>query len=223
MPSFIDLTGREFDRLTVISQAPNRANGRVMWNCKCICGSMVTVTSKSLTRHAGRSCGCLQKQITRARLLKHGVTSNNAFPTTYAIWVNMRQRCTNPRTPGWKNYGGRGITICDRWQDFSNFLADMGERPGKLSIERIDNSAGYSPDNCEWADRKTQARNTRLTPIITVCGRRLPVITACEEFGVKLHTVETRKRTSGISYTEAFLAVLDRKLHPKSPIPASRA
>lgn len=110
----------------------------------------------------------------------------------YGVWSAMKSRCENPRNPAYANYGGRGITVCERWKLFSAFLADMGEAPRGLSLDRIDNSLGYSPENCRWASRAEQARNHRGNRILTLGGESLPMIVWAERYGVRLCTVHAR-------------------------------
>ncbi|WP_327421881.1 hypothetical protein OG763_15195 [Streptomyces sp. NBC_01230] len=101
------------------------------------------------------SCGCLRREVTTQRSTTHGYS----YSSEYRTWGDMVARCTNPNHKRWADYGGRGITVCDRWKNFANFLADMGERPVGRELDRIDNNRGYEPDNCRWTDRSTQQKN----------------------------------------------------------------
>ena len=118
---------------------------------------------QSLLSGNTRSCKCLLKEKVKERVTTHGFSST----PTYHVWEHMIQRCTNPKDKRFKAYGGRGITVCKRWHTFINFLEDMGEKPEHLSIERVNNNKGYSPDNCKWATRKEQNSNTRRNRLIT--------------------------------------------------------
>jgi hypothetical protein len=219
MSGFIDLTGRIFGRLTVLSCAKRGGKAPLRWNCLCSCGAETLAQGGALKNGHTRSCGCLSSETAVKTHTTHGAAPSGARTKTYKVWTGMKYRCDNPNEPAWKDYGGRGIAVCERWYDFANFLADMGEKPEGWSIERTDNDGGYSPGNCVWADQRTQVRNRRNTLYITVRGERMPMIAACEQYGIKPHTVLVRRRRAGLSTTEAFFDVLDRKLHPNIPKP----
>ncbi len=119
----------------------------------------------------------------------------------YQTWMGIKGRCTNPNYRQWNDYGGRGITICERWKDFAAFAADMGERPRGHSIDRIDNDKGYSPDNCRWATRQEQQRNRRLAVFVIVEGVQYRAIELAEIAGVKTDTIIERAKR-GLSYAD---------------------
>lgn len=151
----IDRVGQRFNRLVVIEEHSERKNGQIQWICQCDCGNKVAVPNGRLQSNTTQSCGCLQRQRGLENITKHGLHGTRE----YAIWKGMRSRCNNPNRAKYKNYGARGIKVCSRWDDFASFYADMGPCPTGCSIERLDNSKGYSPDNCVWATRYVQARN----------------------------------------------------------------
>jgi hypothetical protein len=161
----IDLTGKCFGHWTVLALHPQRyvaPDGRTVfaqWLCRCACGTERVVLGGSLRRGASKSCGGSGCGVHWG--LKHGHCRNGHSTRIYEIWAAMMQRCYNPNHPVYSHYGGRGITVCERWHSFVNFLIDMGEPPPDRSIDRINNDGDYEPNNCRWATRSEQRRNQR--------------------------------------------------------------
>lgn len=154
--------GDRFGRLTVIAPAAPK-HGHRAFTTRCECGKEHVVAGSDLARGAVRSCGCLNQEMRIARNTTHGHAARGRRHVLYQVWCALVRRCTDPKSADWPDYGGRGITVCDRWRtDFAAFLADMGERPSpKHSIDRIKNDRGYEPGNCRWATGSEQALNRR--------------------------------------------------------------
>ena len=166
MSAPIDLTGRVFGNLTVLGLADKRRGQDRCWRCACSCGNMVVVVRSELKTGDTKSCGCLRKETAHLqgkKNTKHGCAREGLEPSEYRSWVEMRRRCTNRNSIGYRYYGGRGIAVCERWSSFENFLADMGKKPTpRHSIDRYPNNDGnYEPGNCRWATAKQQASNRR--------------------------------------------------------------
>ena len=169
MPELIDLTGMRFGRLTVISHAGKASYGENRWHCKCDCGTETIVFGNLLRNGSSKSCGCLARELSSSRNRTHGMTNTRLFD----IWHGMKARCCRPTAPNYSLYGGRGISVCEEWKNdftvFYEWAMSHGYADG-LTLDRIDNDGNYSPDNCRWADGKTQANNKSTNRLITANG-----------------------------------------------------
>jgi hypothetical protein len=161
----IDLTGQRFGRLVTICATSERAvGGSILWRCRCDCGTNVNASCANLRRGAVASCGCLQRDWTKSGKanFKHGYAHSGAESSEFNIWCTMKARCFNPNSEKFPDYGGRGITVCERWlNSFENFLADMGPRPEGKTLDREQVNGNYEPGNCRWATPKEQRANQR--------------------------------------------------------------
>jgi hypothetical protein len=189
-----DLTGQTFNRLTAIRHAGSDDAGRAKWECSCECGNVVVVKSAYLKRSDVKSCGCMGiEQRRKAAQTQCHALSRRSQPRARKSWGNMIARCTNPDNVGWKQYGGRGITVCERWlNSFASFFGDMGEPPAGHTIDRIDSNGPYSKENCRWATQKDQANNRTNNRLVTANGKTLTVSQWADLTGLSWHTIHAR-------------------------------
>lgn len=200
---FIDIHGLRFGRLTVGD--PVRGGREVKWRCRCDCGQEALVAGHLLRSGDTSSCGCVRRAVTAEqgkKNLKHGHSLGRRSPE-YRSWTAMWDRCSNPAGGNWPGYGGRGITVTDRWKDFEVFLADMGARPAGTTLDRRDNSKGYEPDNCRWATADEQNGNRRTSLILEHGGRRQSLSAWAREVGLHKATISMRLR-AGWSVEDAL-------------------
>jgi hypothetical protein len=181
----------------VVKKAPAWAK----WFVLCDCGAEKIVHSGHLFSGQSKSCGCLRDELSSKKHRKHGAWKN----LEYRTWQGMKSRCRDTGNKDYPNYGGVGITVCNKWiNSFENFIADMGPRPpGKHSIERINNSAGYSPENCRWATRKEQAENRKSNQYVVLEGKTLTVAEAARCLGLHRSTIRDRALAKGETRQEA--------------------
>jgi len=179
-----DKTGKRFGRLLVLGVA-GKIGKNTKWHCICDCGNRSTPYGGALNAGESRSCGCLQKE----SIKKHGLSGT----PIYRIWYGMLHRCNRKSDPNYKYYGGRGITVCDKWsKSVEDFYSDMGEPPKGMSIDRKDNNGNYAPENCRWATPIQQARNTRKTLNIKFRGKTQCLTAWANEIGMSRQTLSIR-------------------------------
>lgn len=169
-PKRLNILGQRYGRLVAIERVGSR-NGASVFLCLCDCGNKKEILLKSIRSGATRSCGCYMSEVHKAQNITHGERVNGIRSTEYSIWSTMLCRCRNKKDRAFVYYGGRGISVCQRWESFENFLSDMGRRPSpKHSIERNNNNGNYEPGNCRWATRIDQNNNTSRNRILSING-----------------------------------------------------
>lgn len=181
MGKYIDIVGQKFGKLTAIKYVGKDKWSAALWKCVCECGEKTTARGTSLRTGRTKSCGCLHQP--------HGLR----YHPLYGVWLNMVQRCTNKDHTDYVDYGGRGITVCDRWMVLENFIADMGSSFKKgLTLDRIDNDKGYWPDNCRWATMKEQSNNHRNNKYIEWNGKQYTIAELADKLGMNYSTIKNR-------------------------------
>lgn len=193
--------GNVYGRLTVISEGSRSKHGSINWNCICECGNTVSVRGDMLRNGNTKSCKCLNNEIAANKLTTHGMSRTS----TYRSFYNMLHRCYRESHKNYDSYGGRGITVCDRWvNSFENFLEDMGEKPNGMTLDRIDNDKSYSPDNCRWANSKDQSRNTSRNVNLSLNGKTQCRVDWEIDLGISSNTIKSRIERLGWSVTKAL-------------------
>ncbi len=186
-----DLTCQRFGRITALYRLHNYHKKGTYWLCVCDCGNLKEVSYSCLAYGHSKSCGCYNSEVARIRMIKHGKKNTRL----YHIWKLIKQRCNNKNNPAYKNYGGRGIAVCDEWRNDFQAFYDWSMANGyddNLTIDRIDNNKGYSPDNCRWATVKQQAQNRRTTKKYTINNETHCLKDWCELLGLNYRTVHKR-------------------------------
>lgn len=202
MPKLVDLTGKIVGNLKVVKRHPeNGASGKPIWVCDCRCGKTgVLVLSVNLQSGKSQSCGCGKAEANIARST-HGMSQSPEYRT----WIEIRKRCYNEKHEHYARYGGRGITVCDEWQEFENFFHDMGRRPSPAhTIDRIKNELGYSKENCRWATRVEQANNRSSNRFYEHGGQSKTLAEWSRELGLNPNTVWRRIHRQGWTIDEAL-------------------
>ncbi len=209
---FIDLTGAVFNRVTVLQRAENSKQNRAQWRCRCECGTLTIVTSHDLKSGDTKSCGCLHRETKAA--LKHGYSKTHI----YHRWTEIRQRCLNPNSASFRHYGRRGITVAAQWDDFLQFLQDIGEPPSpRHTIDRINNDGNYEPGNVRWATPSEQNSNTRQNHIITFQGRTQTMEMWAKEIGIHQSTLSARLNKLRWSVKKALSQPVNSKSYLCAP------
>lgn len=196
-----DYRGIRFNRLVgvkMIAIDASKENNH-LWLFDCDCGAQKEARIKNVRSGKTTSCGCAFKEMMGSRNQKHGLSKCKSYRT----WKDMRARCRNPNDTDFGLYGGRGISICERWDNFSLFYADMGERPDGMTLDRIDVDGDYSPENCRWANAETQANNKRSNLKIEFGGETLTLQQWANKTGIKRETIAARLK-SGWSVSDAL-------------------
>ncbi len=188
-------------RWTVLRQSDRKNNHGVRrwYLCKCSCGSLKEVDAYTLRKGISKSCGCLRVEVTAQTHTKHGMTNSREF----CVWSRMLQRCRDCKDRMFHRYGGRGIRVCKRWEEFTNFYADLGPIPEGATLDRIDNDGNYTPGNCRWVTWKANCRNRWNTIYVRYKGFRRPLVEWCDILGLDYKKTHRRLR-DGWSERRAF-------------------
>ena len=204
--------GKRFGLLTVVRQVerPDLKSKHIMWECLCDCGNITDVASTDLKRSVkNKSCGCYKNKLSSQRWFKHGDSGSKL----HNIWKGFRKRCNSPNSPGYKNYGARGISVhkdWDKYNDFRKWALENGYQEG-LTLERINNDGDYGPSNCKWATWDTQANNRRGNHTLTHNGKTQTISEWAREVGINKTTLRNRVVSAGWSVEDALTRPVNSK------------
>lgn len=206
-----DLSGLKINHVQIISFHGRASGGQSLWNCRCDCGKEWVADGYAVKSGHTKSCGCFG----RLETIKASITHGRSKTAEWLIWMGVKNRCLNRNDPTFKDYGGRGIKICQRWlSDFQNFFDDMGVRPSPShSIERKNNNGDYEPDNCVWATRIEQGKNKRNNVILEFNGEAKTVTDWASEMGIKRSTLNNRIFQYGWSVSDALTTIVAKKIN----------
>lgn len=202
MGQLVDLTGKKFGRLTVVRRAGSTTNKAATWLCLCDCGNEKVVSSTHLISGATTSCGCYQKQRASESNVTHGASRSRL----YNEWQHIKKRCYNPNASNYKFYGGRGITMCNEWRESFEVFKEWSMAHGysdSLTLDRIDASKDYTPENCRWVTQFIQACNRSINRIVTYHGQSDVYEVMCRKLNVNTGTIRSRMKKHNISFEEA--------------------
>lgn len=208
-----DLTGQRFGRLIALRFAYRKASKR-MWECICDCGKSTFVSTDRLRRGTTKSCGCIHRERAEHMKLRHGHARIGKTSSAYMRWAEMLARCLRPKHKRFADYGGRRISVCERWHVFENFLQDMGDPPPGTVLDRRNNNEGYSPNNCRWATRIESARNCRSNAVIAHNGVTATMAEWAERLNLPYSTLQSR-RQDGLVPPELFKPITPG--YPRTP------
>lgn len=184
----LNLLGQKFGRLIVLSEAPSRGR-HYYWACACECGRQTTVCTTHLRSGKIDNCSCKKSERISVKIRTHGQSHSPEFNS----WASMWDRCTNKNNKSYSRYGSRGISVCERWDSFENFLADLGKRPSiKHSLNRLKNDGNYEPGNCTWSTKKEQANNRRSSLYLVFGGSKKTASEWADSLGMSYQTLQSR-------------------------------
>lgn len=187
------LVGMRFGKLLAL-EVSGKTHGKTTITCQCDCGAQTTATVGHLVGGRRLSCGCAKNGNP-----KHGMR----YSREYSIWTDMHKRCSNPKSISYLWYGAKGVTVCERWAEFQNFIDDMGACPEGMSIDRVDGSLGYSPDNCRWATAQEQVENRAVQKLYSLNGETMTLPNWCKKLGINYSTMRNRLNRSHMTFEEA--------------------
>ena len=200
------MIGQKFHRLTVIERAESTPGNRgKRWLCQCECGNQTIARNDSLKNGRFKSCGCYKNEQASKGIVSINKTHGMNNTPEHMCWKGLMNRCNNKNSPSYKDYGGRGIKVCESWKKFENFYKDMGKRPEGTSIDRIDVNGDYCPENCRWASRQVQNNNTRKNKYITHNGETKTLSEWSRVYNIPVWKLSQRMLRDNLTFEESIL------------------